>query len=390
MRKNLYCFFNSPYLGGAERSFIQQAQDLRTHKPGAYNITFFIPYLEKISEAEAIKSALVQSGFSNSKIVFFKYSRGLYSLSRSGSRFLVFKLMSAFFGLLLVLRSLSRLSFNEPDVMWVNGNKSAIVLFLYCLIFRFKCRFLWHFRDYPAFKSPLKQLYRVGKLFPLKNIEFIGNSLDVTRHLLQISKNVKAHSLYNPVSEFQFQYDEKKEFVIGGASMFAPWKGLHELIIFCGLFEKELKKLGVKEFHIYGDEIYRTDGDHSGYKENLISLNKKLGSDLIKFMGLKNPELIFQNLDVFIHSSTKPEPFGRVILESYKSGTLLISTGLGGAKELISDGKSGLIYKPHDFKGLMNAIEKSLSRDRANIIQNGLNKASAIQKKYEESLLTIF
>jgi glycosyltransferase involved in cell wall biosynthesis len=45
--------------------------------------------------------------------------------------------------------------------------------------------------------------------------------------------------------------------------------------------------------------------------------------------------------DLVTHTSTAPEPFGRVIVEAMLCGTPVIAAGAGGATELIEHGKTG-------------------------------------------------
>jgi len=62
-------------------------------------------------------------------------------------------------------------------------------------------------------------------------------------------------------------------------------------------------------------------------------------------------------LDVVVHASTEPEPFGLVIAEAMACGRALITTGYGGAAELISDGSDALVAETGDARALADAIE---------------------------------
>jgi glycosyltransferase involved in cell wall biosynthesis len=70
-------------------------------------------------------------------------------------------------------------------------------------------------------------------------------------------------------------------------------------------------------------------------------------SDRVIFTGfLKNPESILDALDIVIHTSVKPEPFGRVIVEAMSRGKPVIATAMGGPLEIIKNEKTGLLIKP--------------------------------------------
>src|SRR5262249_57484052 len=62
-------------------------------------------------------------------------------------------------------------------------------------------------------------------------------------------------------------------------------------------------------------------------------------------------------LDVVIHASTDPEPFGRVLLEGMAMGKAVIATDLGGPREIIEHGVSGFLVPPGDAVALAAAVE---------------------------------
>src|SRR5690606_1107486 len=105
--------------------------------------------------------------------------------------------------------------------------------------------------------------------------------------------------------------------------------------------------LGYREIRIYGDNIYQTSGDHQGYKEQLEVISRMLKRLPVNFCGLKTPKEIFAEIDVLVHSSIAPEPFGRVIVEAMANGVAVLSTGLGGAQELVHPDRAWRYYPAH-------------------------------------------
>ena len=53
-------------------------------------------------------------------------------------------------------------------------------------------------------------------------------------------------------------------------------------------------------------------------------------------------------VDVVVHTSVRPEPFGRVILEGMLLGKAVVATAAGGVPELIHDGETGFLVPPGD------------------------------------------
>jgi glycosyltransferase involved in cell wall biosynthesis len=57
-------------------------------------------------------------------------------------------------------------------------------------------------------------------------------------------------------------------------------------------------------------------------------------------------------LDVVVHTSVRPEPFGRVILEAMLLGKPVVATDAGGVPELIQHGTTGFLTPPGDADAL--------------------------------------
>lgn len=401
------CFFNAPYLGGAERSFIHQARDLRLlreKKSLSSEFLFIIPYLDRPGEDKKLSELLIQNGFRSQQIIYFKYHRALYSLGRAQiDRLGIFKWIFFFITLpyylwsfITTLQDLKRLQLSKSDIWWIGGNKIGPLAFTLSFLQGFKGRLLWHFRDYPSFGKLFHFFWSIIKIFSSASVEFVGNSYDVSDHIKKIIPvGSNCWTLYNPIGNISYSptatQKDKGDFILATASMFAPWKGVHFIVHFACLFEDQLRDLGIKEVHIYGDEIYKTNGAHSGYKEQLYNIVKQYGSSsFIQFKGLCAPKQIFRDSDFFIHGALRPEPFGRVLIEAYRSGTPLISTGLGGSGELIDDGDSGLIFLPYDYFDLLKVISRITGEERFHFLEQGRRKGDAIETRYFSQLSGIF
>jgi glycosyltransferase involved in cell wall biosynthesis len=394
--KKIFCFLNGPYLGGAERSFILQAADVRERL--GHDVRFFVPFLEKPGEEQKLISFLRENNFGVMKVHHFQYDKSLFGLSRNNpfSFLLLFPL--AIIGLVKTAKNIHRINGDaeEGDVWWTGGNKIGFILFVLGVVTSFKGQFFWHFRDYPFLGGPYRFVWKLLEIIKTFNLTLIGNSFDVQKSLSRLvkeSSGIPTVCLYNPVGKLKFQpRSEGSSFVIGTASMFAPWKGLHSLIVFAGLYENELKLLGISEFVIYGDEIYKTKGAHLGYKNSLERLRDSFLKDksFVRFAGLEKPSVIFSELDVFIHSSLKPEPFGRVLLEAFHSATVLISTGLGGSGELFTDGVNGHKYLSHDYEGLLRKIKQAVGENHHYYLEQGKQRALEIEAIYDRQVVDIF
>ena len=62
--------------------------------------------------------------------------------------------------------------------------------------------------------------------------------------------------------------------------------------------------------------------------------------------------------DLIAHTSTAPEPFGRVIVEGMLCGRPVVAAAEGGVLELIENGKTGWLTSPGDVQQLAEIINQ--------------------------------
>lgn len=380
MLKNIAVVMNTNEVGGAERSLVHQ---LATQNRDLF--TFFIP---RLSESKKLEQFITDQGFQ--KIRYYDYPASVYSYSRSNVKMG----FSAFWsGLTLIFGKKIWGAHEQFDSVYLNGNKAALRFFAQCLASGFSGKIIWHLRDYYYASKKINIVWKflTAKLTP--NLSFICNSYSVKQSLaLSPWKNNQVDVIYNPVGETLAVRDTRKQLkTIGLVSMMAPWKGVHEIVLWTKMFEKQLKELGVEKVKIYGADIYKTYGEHSSYTRQLKKLAEKFPSDLLTFEGNKEPDVMFGEIDCLIHYSLRPEPFGRVILEAFEAGVPVISTCLGGAAELVKGQETGLKVFSYDRRGLYLAIEQLASNNvkTFKLIAKGLEKSKDIQKSISIDMMRV-
>ncbi len=77
----------------------------------------------------------------------------------------------------------------------------------------------------------------------------------------------------------------------------------------------------------------------------------------VKFLGFRSdiPQLMAA-CDLVAHTSTAPEPFGRVIVEAMLCGRPVVAAAAGGAKEIVEHGKTGWLVPPGNAAKLADII----------------------------------
>ncbi|GAB4410486.1 MAG: hypothetical protein OHK0056_13470 [Bacteriovoracaceae bacterium] len=355
----IYLFLNSPSLGGAERSAILQAASAFHSQ----NLVFCLPRIGH-HKNESIEKFIMEQ-IPVPQIKYFDFDQNLYSVSRSGKFLLIFKVLSLLKNIFSMRSFLKKINLSKDDSCWMNGNKIAILLFFTSLIYQIESKMIWHFRDYPENSI----FFKLVKVLFFRNVRenflALANSQSVEQTLkMFFPTGTKTAYVYNPSGEFKFIPNRKFQ-NIGLASMLAPWKGQHDVLLSVAIFKDDLKNLGIKKILIFGDQIYLTSGAHDHYKEDLIRLIDRLDlNDFVELKGNQNPRDIMNQIDILIHSSLRPEPFGRILVEAMSSGVAICSTGLGGASEIVGDDERGWTYFPNHPRSLFNAIREIVKTDQ--------------------------
>ena len=145
---------------------------------------------------------------------------------------------------------------------------------------------------------------------------------------------------------------------IGLVATYARWKG-HDLFLHAALRLRQAEPRRALRFYIVGSPIYNTQGSQFSLNE-LQALVKSLGLDeCVGFVPFQNsPEQIYRALDIMVHASTKPEPFGRTIAEAMACGRAVIASYEGGVPELFDDGRDALGFAPRDAGALASAMQR--------------------------------
>ena len=127
---------------------------------------------------------------------------------------------------------------------------------------------------------------------------------------------------------------------IGMVGRIAPWKGQH---VFLAAFAEAFPDGGA-EAVIIGSALFGEEA----YEKELGRLVKDLGMvSGVRFSGFSDD--VWEELsvlDVLVHASTVPEPFGQVVLEGMAAGLPVVAARAGGPAELITDGIDGLLFAP--------------------------------------------
>lgn len=109
--------------------------------------------------------------------------------------------------------------------------------------------------------------------------------------------------------------------------------------------------------YIIGGAIYETDGSQVSLEELRRQAEARGIGSRVGFTGfVRNVADAMRALDIVVHASTEPEPFGMVIAEAMACGRAVIASRAGGAAELINETVDALAHDPGDADQLAGAI----------------------------------
>jgi len=151
------------------------------------------------------------------------------------------------------------------------------------------------------------------------------------------------------------------QFVVGIVGNIIRWKG--QLVVLQAI--KEVKKIIPDIKCLIIGKVAQRSEDYKKELDAYVQDNNLAGN--IIFTGFRTDiPIILSILNILIHASIDPEPFGLVVLEGMAMRKPVIATNLGGPSEIVLQNETGKLVPSNDPKSLAEAILYCLSnRDKA-------------------------
>ena len=306
----------------------------------------------------------------NVDVKLYDLEKILYPLKRDVSIFKVCKSAFLLASKLFIIRKLLK----QYDIVYTNSFKSYVISSL--SLFGIKKKVILHLRDALTKDnfSPIviKTVINFTKVF---HTNVIANSSYTKECFVSSGGNSKQCTvILNAVNSDDFLdidninfYDESLNILSLGR--ISPWKGQHIVI-------EAIKDLEFVKLRIVGSANFGEDEYFNHLKKLVSDYNLQHRVEFCPFSLDIKEHLSWCN--IFIHSSTSPEPFGRVVVEGMLAGRIVIATDSGGVPEIINDESYGILVPPGDIKSLNKAINDiNANRDKYKIVaNNGREKAT--------------
>jgi glycosyltransferase involved in cell wall biosynthesis len=164
--------------------------------------------------------------------------------------------------------------------------------------------------------------------------------------------------------------------VLGALTLLRPGKGMETLIdalprVLAGHPDAQLAILGE------GEEL------------EALRRRAQLGgvANAVHFLGPRaDPLAALRGMDVFVHPSWA-EAFPYVILEAMSLGTAIVASDVGGIREALQDGESGLLVTPRDSAALANALLSMLDDPGRRARMGAIALGSVRQRFTDEAMI---
>lgn len=375
----------SAALGGAETSLLTLLGSLRVLEP-SWRLTVIAPadgpLLEKCRAAGA-----------GTAVVSFPPAIAALGEPRGNGRGRWIRRTRSAFGLLaaaaalpLYLRRLRRaLRRCGPTFVHTTGIKAHVAA---ALAVPREVRLVWHLHEYV---TPRLATARILRALAGRPGAIVANSQSVVDDAATVLRGRPLRRIYNAVDVVAFAPDgpvldlaalsglppDDGYVRIGLLATFGRWKG-HD--IFLQAIARLHATTRVRAY-VIGGEVYQTAGS-----QRSLSELKKAAADLglggcVGFTGhLTDVPAALRALDIVVHASTSPEPFGMVIAEAMAAGRPVVAVAAGGSRELFEDGVDALGHRMGDAADLARALARLAGDARLRESIGAAARAAALRR----------
>lgn len=282
-----------------------------------------------------------------------------------------------------------------PTLIYTNGFKMHVIG---TWAARSKAPVLWHIHDYVGARPVMSRLMRRQAS---RCAGAITNSDSVRGDLSRVcGDRVAATTVYNAVDLDHFapagpaaDLDALARMSaavsgtvrVGLVATMARWKGHQSFLR--AIAELPAHVRARVRAYVIGGAIYPTRGSQSSADELRTSAERLGISECVGFTGfVDDVASAIRALDIVVHASTEPEPFGLAIIEAMACGKPVIVSDAGGAAEIVRLSGGALLHPPGDSAALAGCIERLVCNPSERASLGAAGRASA-EKFFRRSRL---
>lgn len=396
--QRLVCLTTSSAFGGAETSLLTLLTALRALEP-SWEITVVTPSPGPLVERcrdlgfTAIElpyppalSALGESGATGAK------RRSTHQTKLAGHA------VQAMFTLPRYVTALRRtLRERGATVVHSNGIKAHIAG---ALARPAGSRLVWHLHEYVCVRPLTARLLR-GLAHRAAALVTNSDSVRADAQSAFGDRSSSIRRIYNAVDLASFRPDgagldlaalagmppDEGMVRVGLVATFGRWKG-HDVFIDAVARLRDRSRVRA---YLIGGAVYETAGSQWSFAELRARVKAAGLEDAIGFTGhVTDVPAALRALDVVVHASSQPEPFGMVIAEGMASARAVVAVRAGGAAELFEDGVDAVGFSPGNAAELAGRIATLVADPAARARLGAAARARASQAFSPERMAAEF
>lgn len=323
-----------------------------------------------LAEDGPLADALVQAGISTEVLPMTERARDLRKASITVRRVQPGVIVATAGYIMRLALRLRRL---HPDIVHTNSLKAGVYGSIAARLAGVPV--IWHVRDRissdylpDAAVRAVRIMTRRLTAAVIANSDATMRTLDPDAQPMIIPSVVPAAPIAPAARE-----REPAPLTVGMIGRFAPWKG-QDLFLraFAEAFPDDDTRCVLVGAPLFGE------GD---FEQRLHVLAHELGLDArIEFRGFRSnlwPELA--RMDLLVHASLIPEPFGQVVLEGMGARVPIVAADAGGPAEIVDHDVNGVLYPMGDRAALASALRELAGDDerRARLVDGGIANVAA-------------
>ncbi len=143
--------------------------------------------------------------------------------------------------------------------------------------------------------------------------------------------------------------------LFGVVGRITPWKGQDFFVRLAAEWARQGRP-GV--FAIIGRAFNEDAGYEQAVRSRIVAEGLEQRVRCVPFQP--DVAAALSSLDVLVHTSMKPEPFGRVLIEAMAVGTPVVAARGGGTSEIVTDSVTGRLVGIGDLNGYVQALDAAL------------------------------
>jgi glycosyltransferase involved in cell wall biosynthesis len=248
----------------------------------------------------------------------------------------------------------------RPDVVHTNSMKAHLLAI--APVRRRRIPLVWHVRDILQPGWMRRGFVAAGGLFATRIVvlsrvtgEQFASSRRATRKVRVVYNGLHLDR-YRGVAAARWRRRlgaSGGEVIVGMVGQIAHWKGQDVFIDAAG---KLAGRYPDARFAIVGECLFPENEDTYSWKIRERAKELGLGGRMV-FTGWSDQIGATMNaIDVLVHASRLPEPFGRVIVEGMAAGKPVVASRAGAGPEIVTEG-SGRLVDPGDPDALAEALD---------------------------------